>query len=223
MPRIRFACAVGLVLSLASASSTIAHADEQCLEPGSQLGQAGARKGVQRRDFLKRLRAELSVFGGFWASDLLSSSYDYGGAVAFYPFEDLGVEGSLLVTPFSLAVEKPLTKFFQGQVFNPSIAFVLVGNLVWSPIHLKVRATEKAIVHGDVFFSAGAGHTWSGTVQGVTFDVALGLKLYPNRWLAVRFDLRDYVMVQEAIAVERVTNNIVGTLGVSVFLPGPRK
>ena len=50
----------------------------------------------------------------------------------------------------------------------------------------------------------------------------IGMKLYANRWLAIRFDLRDYLMVQEAVAVERVTNNIVGVLGLSLFLPGPR-
>jgi hypothetical protein len=38
----------------------------------------------------------------------------------------------------------------------------------------------------------------------------------------VRFDLRDYLMVQEAVAVQRVTNNIVGLFGLSLFIPGPR-
>jgi outer membrane beta-barrel protein len=199
-----------------------AAAEETCLEQSEALGEYGARKGVQKRDFLKRLRFEASVWGGFFAADLLSSSYSYGGAIAFYPFEDLGVEASLLVTPFSLAVEKPLTQFFSGQVFQKSLAYVLVGNILWSPIHLKMRATERAIVHGDLFFALGAGDTLNQTVQGATFDVGLGMKIYPNRWLAVRFDLRDYLMLQEAIAVQRVTNNLVGTLGLSVFLPGPR-
>jgi outer membrane beta-barrel protein len=211
-----------LLLLVALSLARPARAEEACLDPAQELGAAGARKGVQKRDFLKRMRAEISVWGGFWASDLLSSSYDYGGALAFYPFEDIGVEVSLLVTPFSLAVEKPLTQFFQGQVFAPSIAFVVVGDILWSPIHLKMRVSEKAIVHGDLFFAVGAGDTISGTVQGATFDVGLGLKIYPNKWVAVRFDLRDYLMIQEAIAVQRTTNNIIGTLGLSVFLPGPR-
>ena len=204
------------------AISPPAPAEEACLDPADPLGAAGARKGVQKRDFLKRLRAELSVWGGFFASDLLSSSYDYGGALAFYPGEDFGVEVSLLVTPFDLAVEKPLTNFFAGQVFRPSLAFVVVGNFLWSPIHFKLRATERAIVHGDLVFALGAGDTIHPTVQGVTFDAGIGLKIYPTRYLAVRFDLRDYLMLQEAIAVQRVANNLVGLVGLSVFFPGPR-
>ena len=214
----RLAVVLGLLLAL----SECAHADEPCLDPDAELGAAGRRKGVQKRDFLKRLRLEMSAWGGFFASDLLSTSYDYGGAIAFYPGEDFGFEASLVVTPFDLAVERPLTQFFAGQTFKKSLAFVVVGDLLWSPIHLKLRVSEKAIAHGDLFFALGAGDTISQTVQGITFDVGIGLKLYANRFFAVRFDLRDYLMIQEAVAVERVTNNIVGLFGLSLFIPGPR-
>lgn len=215
---------LGAVLAILECAGAAlpAHADEPCLDPDAELGAAGRRKGVQKRDFLKRLRLEASAWGGFFASDLLSTSYDYGGALAFYPGEDFGFEASLLVTPFDLAVERPLTQFFAGQTFKKSLAFVVVGDLLWSPIHLKLRVSEKSIAHGDLFFAIGAGDTLNQTVQGVTFDAGIGLKLYAGRFFAVRFDLRDYLMIQEAVAVERVTNNIVGLLGVSLFIPGPR-
>jgi outer membrane beta-barrel protein len=203
--------------------ASTARGEEACLESPA-LGENGAdtRRGVQKRDFLKRLRAEISAWGGFYAGDLLSSSYTYGGAIAFYPGEDIGVEASLLVTPFQLAVEKPLTQFFSGRVFKDSLAFIVVGDFLWSPIHLKLRVSEHSIAHGDLFFALGAGTTFNETAQGVTFDVGIGLKLYAGRWFAVRFDIRDYVILQEAIAVNRVTNNLVGLLGVSLFIPQPR-
>jgi|SRR6185312_660852 len=220
-PRVTFR-RLAAVLGLYVALLPCVHADEPCLDPDAELGAAGRRKGVQKRDFLKRLRLEMSAWGGFYASDLLSSSYDYGGAVAFYPGEDFGVEASLVVTPFSLAVEKPLTQFFAGETFKKGLAFIVVGNFLWSPIHLKVRVSDHAIAHGDLFLALGAGDTFNDTIQGITFDVGIGLKLYANRFFAVRFDLRDYVMVQEAVAVQRVTNNLVGLFGLSLFIPGPR-
>ena len=199
-----------------------AAADESCLDPADPLGENGARKGIQKRPFLKRLRAEVSAWGGFLASDLLSTTYTYGGAVAFYPFEDWGFEASLHVSPFDLAIEKPLTSFFAGKVFQKSLAYIVVGNVIWSPIHFKLKATEKAIAYGDVFFYLGAGDTIHETAQGLTFDVGLGIKVYGNKYIGVRFDLRDYVLVQEAIAVQRVTNNLIGTFGISVYFPNPR-
>ena len=60
------------------------------------------RKGVQRRDFLKRHRFELSGVGGFYASDALSSTYSYGGALAYYPSEDFGLEVLVTRSPVQL-------------------------------------------------------------------------------------------------------------------------
>lgn len=172
---------------------------------------------------LKKLRAELSVWGGFFAADMVSTTYSFGGAVTFYPFEDFGIEASLHVSPFSLAIERPVSNVFQGTIFeNNKFAYMVVGNLVWAPAHFKIRASEKAIVHGDLFLELGGGYTFHKSVQGGTFDVGFGLKVYPNKYFAVRFDLRDYVLVQEAISVQRVTNNFVGTLGLSLFIPNPR-
>jgi outer membrane beta-barrel protein len=186
--------------------------DPGCAEEG------GGRKGVQKRDFLKKSRLEISAHGGFFAGDLVSTSYTYGGSLAFYFTEDFGVETTFLVTPIDLGVERPLTQFFQGQRFHASDAYTLVGDLVWSPIHLKVRATEKAIVHGDLLFYLGAGDTFHDSVQGVTFDAGLGLKIYPTKFLAIRFDVRDYILVQEVVSVQRTTNNIVGTVGLSFWV-----
>lgn len=198
---------------------SVARAEEACLDPNSPLGEEGARKGVQRRPFLKRLRVELSAWGGFFAADSTSTSYTYGGAIAFWPSEDFAVEASLLITPVSLAVERPLTQFFAGRVFNDSLAYSVVGDFVWSPIHYKIRVSERGIAHGDMYFALGAGETFNSTVQGVTFDAGVGMKIYIHHWVAFRFDLRDYLWVQEAVAVQRVTNNIVGLIGFSVFLP----
>jgi outer membrane beta-barrel protein len=200
----------------------VARAEEACLESASPLGEEGARKGVQRKPFLKRLRAEITVWGGFFAADLTSTSYAYGGALAFWPSEDFGVEASLLVTPVTLAVERPLTQFFSGRVFNDSLAFAVVGDFLWSPIHYKIRVSERGIGHGDMYLALGAGSTFNQTIQGVTFNAGVGMKVYLGHWMAVRFDLRDYLWVQEAVAVQRVTNNIVGLMGFSVFLPGER-
>ena len=109
-------------------TATRAYADSadsqtaSCLDNDDELGAAGKRKGVQKRDFLKRLRLEISAWGGFYAGDLLSTSYDYGGALAFYPGEDFGFEASLVVTPFDLAIQRPLTQFFGGEVLKRSTA-----------------------------------------------------------------------------------------------------
>src|SRR5262249_33797434 len=63
--------------------------------PGSMcLEDDDLRKGVQARNFLKAHRIEIIPEGGLNASDLLSSSYAWGGSIAFYLTEDLGIEAT---------------------------------------------------------------------------------------------------------------------------------
>src|SRR5262249_61398971 len=99
----------------------------------------GRRKGVQRRDFLKQHRFELSGLGGFYASDALSSTYSYGGAVAFYPSEDFGLEVLVTRSPMQFRLEEAFTSFDQQTHFSESVAWQGVLSRLWSPITPKCK------------------------------------------------------------------------------------
>jgi outer membrane beta-barrel protein len=189
-----------------------------CLEGDGTGG--GRRKGVQRRDFLKRHRFELSGVGGFYASDALSSTYSYGGALAYYPSEDFGVEVLVTRSPVRFRLEEPFTSFDQEHHFAPSIAWQGIVSLLWSPIHAKLKFTEKTIIHSDVFVVAGAGRTFHESVMGLTWEGGFGIKLYFSHYVTLRFDVRDFLLPQEVLGRGRITNNITVLGGVSVWLPG---
>jgi outer membrane beta-barrel protein len=178
----------------------------------------GKRKGVQRRDFLKKHRFEIAAVGGYYASDALSSTYSYGGAVAFYPSEDFGLE--LLVTrnPIKFRLEEPFNAFDQERHFTPSAAFQGIASLLWSPIHAKFKFTEATIVHGDIFAVAGAGRTFHESVLGLTWEAGLGLKLYFSRFVTFRLDVRDFLIPQEVLGRGRSTNNLTILGGISFWL-----
>jgi outer membrane beta-barrel protein len=186
-----------------------------CLE-GDATG--GHRKGVQRRDFLKRHKFELSALGGFYASDALSSTYSYGGALAFYPSEDFGVETLVTRSPMRFRLEEPFTAFDQETHFVPTTAWQAMASLLWSPIHAKLRFSDTTIVHGDMFALAGAGRTFDATVQGLTWEAGAGIKLYFGRFFAFRLDLRDFLLPQEVLGRARITNNVNVLAGLSLWL-----
>ena len=81
------AAPLGLALTLAAAS-----ARAQCVDEELKQELVGGRhyRGVQERLFTKAFRHELSVLGGWYASDLYSSSWLAGGAYTFHFSEDLG-------------------------------------------------------------------------------------------------------------------------------------
>ena len=186
-----------------------------CLE-GDATG--GRRKGVQRRDFLKKHRFELSGLGGFYASDALSSTYSYGGAVAFYPSEDFGLEFLLTRTPMQFRLEQPFTAFDQQTHFSPTVAWQGIASLLWSPIHAKFKFSENTIIHGDLFAVVGAGRTSDPSVLGLTWEAGVGAKLYFNRFFAFRLDLRDFLLPQEVLGRGRITNNVTILAGLSLWL-----
>ena len=185
-----------------------------CLE-GDATG--GRRKGVQRRDFLKRHRFEISGLGGFYAADALSSTYSYGGALAFYPSEDFGLEVLVTRSPMQFRLEEAFTSFDQQTHFQPSIAWQGIFSLLWSPIHAKFKFSETRIIHSDFFAVAGAGRTFDPTVLGLTWEVGGGLKLYFNRYLSFRLDLRDFLLPQEVLGRGRITNNVNVLAGLSLW------
>ena len=189
-----------------------------CLEGDGTGG--GRRKGVQRRDFLKRHRFELSGLGGFYASDALSSTYSYGGALAYYPSEDFGVEVLVTRSPVRFRLEEPFTSFDQEHHFTPGIAYQGIFSLLWSPVHAKLKFNETTIIHSDIFAVAGAGRTFHESVLGLTWEAGLGIKLYIAHYVTLRFDVRDFLLPQEVLGRGRITNNVTVLGGLSLWLPG---
>jgi outer membrane beta-barrel protein len=190
-----------------------------CLDEtiADELGQGYRRKGVQKRDFLKKNKFELAAIGGFYASDVLSSTYTYGGALAFYPSEDFGLEVLVTRSPVEFRLEAPFNQFDQEKHFTPQTSLQIVGSLLWSPMHAKFKFTDQTIIHGDLFFVAGAGRNDADSVQGLTWEAGAGLKLYVAKYLSLRLDVRDFILAQEVLGRGRVANNITTLLGVSVW------
>jgi outer membrane beta-barrel protein len=173
---------------------------------------------VQRRDFLKRHKFEVAGLGGFYASDALSSTYSYGGAVAFYPSEDFGLEVLVTRSLVRFRLEEPFNAFDNQLRFQPGVAWQGILSLLWSPIHAKFKFSESTIIHGDIFAVAGAGRTFHDSVLGLTWEAGAGLKLYFSRFVSFRLDIRDFLLPQEVLGRGRTTNNVTILAGFSLWL-----
>ena len=191
-----------------------------CLEGEGGNDADGARRGVQKRDFLKRHRAEISILGGHYAADALSSTYLFGAAVAAFFSEDFGVEGLVARNPVQFRLEQPFNSFDKQQHFQAQTAWNAMGAFLWSPVHGKLRWSERRITHADVLIEAGAGKTFSETAQGLTFQVGVGVKVYLAKFVSIRFDVRDWMVPQEVLGRGRTTHNVISFLGLSGWFPG---
>jgi outer membrane beta-barrel protein len=201
---------------------TSSHA--QCVDEELKQELIGGRhyRGVQERLFVKAFRHEFSFMGGWYAADLYSSNYLLGGAYTFHFSEDLALEASFQYTRFhsdaadSLNARYPTITLENSQ--NRPV-YLYFGHIIWSFAYGKLRWLGSGISRFDFNLALGAGVTDDQTSIGVTGSAGLGTKFYFGKWFALRFDVRDHVLQQSLIGDQHLVNDVLVTLGMSVFIP----
>jgi outer membrane beta-barrel protein len=191
-----------------------------CLDQtiAGQLGENHKPRGVQKKNFLKRGKLNLVAHGGLYGGDLTSSNWIAGGSLGFFFTEDFGIAGEFDMTPLTLDLDQPLNQFFGDNRFQPGMAYVALGNFIWSPIHAKMKM-GGGIVHADIMLFAGGGRMIHDAVQGLSFDAGGAIDFFVSKAMTIRIDARDLMAVEEIAAEERYTNNLITTLGVAFWIP----
>ncbi len=223
MPRSAALGAVGAGLAAAVLlAPRAAHA--QCVDDELKQELIGGRhyRGVEDRLFTKAFRHELSVMGGYYAADLFSSNWLAGGAYTFHFSEDLALEASVAFTRFRSAVTDTYEQRYpeiqiEQNTNNPGRLYF--GHIIWSFAYGKLRWMGGGITRFDFNLALGAGVTDDSTSLGLTGSAGLGAKLFFGKWFAVRWDVRDHLLREDLLGDEHLVNDILVTLGASVFIP----
>ncbi len=196
----------------------------QCVDEELKQELVGGRhyRGVEERLFTKAFRHELSAMGGLYSADLYSSNWLAGGAYTFHFSEDLALEASVQFTRFHSAVTDSYERRYpQVQVLDRTDrpGRLYFGHLVWTLAYGKLRWMGGDTSRFDFNIAVGAGVTDDSTSQGVTGSAGLGAKFFFGKWFAMRFDARDHVLEEVLVGDQHLVNDIVVTLGASVFIP----
>jgi outer membrane beta-barrel protein len=207
-----------LVFSWAWAGAAAA----DCVDPAEKAKLIAQKRGrrADERDFVKTARHELTVQGGYYVSDLLDGTYVVGAAYTYHLTEDAAVEASFAFSQVRSSVASRL-EHDRGVSILPKEdrVYLVFTDLVWSPIHGKMRFFADSIVHFDIYGAAGVGLIDNATSLGVAGQFGLGTKVFLSKSWAVRLDVRDQLYKQQILSVRQYVQDISLTLGVSVFLP----
>lgn len=219
-----FAFALLLTFSTAywPTADAIGGASAQCIDEAirDELNARRRYRGVTERIFQKALRHELSIMGGIYSADLLSSWALVQGAYTFHATEAIGLELSFSYTRARSEVVRIIEEdrgIVLFRVENP--VYVYGGHLLWSLAYGKVRWLGGSIGRFDFYLAVGGGVTDNQTARGLTFSGGFGLKFYFGDWFALRMDVRDQVLQQELLGESQIVNNVTATLGLSIFMP----
>ncbi len=212
-----------LLLASSAISSLIANTSAaDCVDEEEKKKLIEAKRGrrADERDFVQTGRHEITILGGYYVSDLLDGTYVVGAAYTYHMTEDFGVEGSFDFTQNHSSVAARLEKD-RGVTILPKVdrVYMAFTDLVWAPLHGKMRLFADTILHFDFFAVAGVGVLDNATSYGAAGQIGLGGKVFLGKSWALRLDVRDIIYQQQVLAVRQYVQDIVLTLGVSLFLP----
>lgn len=177
------------------------------------------RRGAVDRLFVKAHRHELSIGGGYYASDLLSGTYLLGGSYTFHMTDETAVEFGGGYTHANADIIRSLEDM-RATVLEDTYARMLFGEsvLVWSPVYGKLRL-GGTIVHFDLHADIGVGVIDSKTSRGAAGVLGFGIKLFMGQAAAFRIDARNRTFRQELLDERFLVNDSAITASLSLFLP----
>ena len=177
------------------------------------------RRGAVDRLFVKQARHELATHGGYYVSDLFSSTYTLGGSYTYHMTEATAVELSYSFTHANADVIRAIESSRGSVIDDPFAPVHFVDSLlVFTPVYGKLRL-GGSIVRFDIHIDAGVGVVQAQTSRGAAAVSGLGFKMFFQDAFALRLDARDHVFHQELLDRQFLVNDFSLVLGLSLFLP----
>ena len=205
----------------AAPTTTDARTTQMCIDQAiaDRLEIKRQRRGAVDRLFVKQARHELSIGGGYYASDLFSGTYVLEAAYTYHMTENMGLEFGVAATHANAELIRAV-EAGRATVLDDTYAGIVIGEslLVWSPIYGKLEL-GGSVVHFDIHLDLGVGVVDAQTSRGAVGVAGVGIKLFAGNAVAFRIDFRDRTYQQQLLDDNFIVNDIAVTAGFSVFLP----
>ncbi len=193
---------------------------DACIDEDVKADLFAKRKQRTSRDrlFQQTNRHELTLRGGYYASDTFDGFGVAAFAYAYHMTEDFAVEATAGATLLTSHGGPELERTFAVLEGKPRRQLMFDADLVYSLAHAKMRF-GGSITHFDFYLAAGGGVVDSVISHGVAGNGGFGLKFFLGRAFAFRIDVRDYVFQQQLLSETFIVNDVTATIGFSIFLP----
>ena len=182
----------------------------QVIEPEVDRREPRRRK-IDTEDF------EIGGFFGLLSVEDFGTNAVYGATLAYHVSESFFIEGAYGVsdteeTAFErLSGGAPLLTDDQRQFsyYNVSLGFNILPG--------EAFLTRNRAFNTSFYFIAGLGSTDFAGDNHFTVNFGFGGRVFPNDWLALRLDVRDFMFDIDILGQQKTTHNLQGTLGITIF------
>ncbi|MFZ9886076.1 MAG: outer membrane beta-barrel domain-containing protein [Myxococcota bacterium] len=181
-------------------------------------------RAVSRPVFRKEGRFELAPVTGVSVSDSFFRRWTVGARGSYHLVDSFAVDFGGALNAWSEPLEAAVFLGVDEQPAlddpAPLVGYADVG-VTFEPFYGKVALMSEWILHFDSYLGGGAGVVVSSGATPIApaLEVGGGARLFLNRWLALRADLRDYVYVSDFGDGNRLQQLFMVNLGVGIFFP----
>ena len=186
-------------------------------------------RAVSRRTFLKANRFELAPQVGISTNDPFFRAWAFGTRGSWHFSEEFSLDfgGSYAALQEQLDIFRALNVDPKDLDLSRVATTSLVGygdaGVTFSPFYGKVALASEFVGHFDTFISTGAGVVVDGDLSNPavhpSLEVGLGSRLFVNRWLSVRADVRDYLYPSDINGELAFGSLLMLNVGVGIFFP----
>ncbi|HWB82163.1 MAG TPA: outer membrane beta-barrel domain-containing protein [Nannocystaceae bacterium] len=172
------------------------------------------------RLFVKALRHELTLMGGYYAADIFEGTFTFGGAYTFFMSENFGAELSVTWSRLRSSVLNTIENANNFDLpLGRNDVIRVFGSLAWSPLYGKLRLFAASIWRYDFYLLAGPGVIVDPLSFGAAGNFGIGFRVFVHQAVALRFEVRDYLYRQGLLSEDYYVNDLAFTGGISVLLP----
>ncbi len=238
-------CAAALALTWTAAPSTATAQDL----PNDEVKVSPLEAGgpiVRRKLLYRSTRLEVMPFFGGTVTDTFTQNLFVGANAGFHLTNEvsIGLTGGFGIAhpKTSLRESAELVLRDPGDISYSKIDWLVDLEGQWVPIFGKFTVMDGLILNYDIHLIGGVGFVAQSAIsavedqdaantslgQGTVAGVAgAGIRLFVGDMFAITYDVRDYVFSRAEVSSGsedlRVANNVMMSLGVSIFLPGQVK
>ena len=176
---------------------------------------------VERRE-IKRPRIEASdfevgVYGGILSIEDFESNAVYGARFAYNLTEDFFLEATLGRSRAGRTSYENLSG--SAEILTDSERDYTYYGLSagWNALPGEVFVGKNRAYNTAFYLVAGIGSTRFGGDDLFTVNAGFGYRILPSDWIAVHFDVRDYIFDTDLLGKKKIVNNLEAHLGLSVY------
>jgi outer membrane beta-barrel protein len=160
---------------------------------------------------------EVGLYYGFMSIQDFKNSSVLGATAAWHLTEDLFFEGAYgqakgdLTSFEELSGGAPLIEDSDRDFTTYNVS------LGWNALPGEVFIRNKWAFKSDFFVIAGVGNTKFAGDNEFTINAGVGYRFLVNDWLALRIDVRDYILDRTLFGKKESTHNLEVRTGITVF------